>query len=529
MHDESKAVAPQSVAEQTPSSELNFPYLSALSPLLRNLETNTENPLAQKLLNHLSVFAYDNNLMKARTFTSESGGVSSARGVKILTRAGLASALRENPDLQIVIVDIANLRAADQAKGVGNAADVLLTNLGEHYQRVFPRAVIARIGGDEFVLCFPQDVDFDTQSVASATSEVSGFFGENLEPAKAKYAKAVLPPQDSEQKAVFDYFLTRRGLPLTQEELEQITSVPDDKQLFAEFPTTVSKLVELERLHPELRDLFDLAKNYVATLDKNVAVGFQEELYKYIVEVVYHPLLRDKVGTVSDLEHELAHQSVREAWTFTVKIKEINDALGLAVGDEAIQKLFEAIKLAIKPEDRPHLRFYSQGGTIHVTLGEGGEISDETQEKLNAIVRINLNSQTFLIGNSHTNISQALEHTKVVFEPAEISPNVVRAVIEDAADSNWYEKVIAYMSTYLEAHPDFLSNEDTAAVLPFTFAEQIRLFLLNRKRQKERTATLFDIFQDMLHDYHDRGGNVRAFRRPSTAPLRRIDDEVAAD
>ncbi len=222
-----------------------------------------------------------------------------------------------------------------------------------------------------------------------------------------KISVVELPTENPYSQKIFMHYL-RQGLVLDQEQIEYIK----DKFSEAEFDkdvterynsrfkyyidgkpaTTQQKIRFILRHHPELKLAFRLAGalDEAETVSKGGERLFrrQEAMLNFVQTTLFDPLLGYGVYGFFDFKEHMSHEPIERLMIFDLKLKELNDLMGLAYTDSVLDKFWLDISRAIGEDNMKKIIFGRRGGTFYLAVKKGEELSDSVLKELALLDRI---------------------------------------------------------------------------------------------------------------------------------------------
>lgn len=393
--------------------------------------------------------------------------------------------------LSFLMTDVANLRGADfPVEGyVAKPADVMVNKVGRQLDNVVLEAckekqvecLNGRYGGDEFMTALFGN--YDQQFINDLTKQLIDRFGQipayykgedgNITEKHIELKDGQIPvitvPESGIQRDIFKNFL-HRGIILNEAQINQIInkfsqgndmsaaterlmaylhSQQNMRRLYPEnIPedNLVEKIKYLQSVHSELRWAFQ----YAGELDKAEEPFSVDQnhthryaLVRYIEDIMFDPLLRDNVYNRFDFQEHLSRGEFSNVIMIDLKfIKEINEDISFAHGDEAILTLWDRIKNSLSSEDRANVMAARYGGSIILGLRAGKKLSDEAKNKLRSLTSLTLfedteNKMTIPLGSVDYDLSD-MTYMDTTNEAARM---LFDRLLEDA-ENTWYDQVI---------------------------------------------------------------------------------------
>lgn len=342
-------------------------------------------------------------------------------------------------NFKMLSFDLKNLRAADQvidnennsmadfilnltAGALNNSIQTAIRELGIKPEDI----IVGRYGGDEFYVALIGEQEMAKaeevkKRIKSYVEKEKGLFKisgrieeRNLELKDGKVVEIDIPKDDVKRKLFLSFL--QRGLVLNEAELNKDKElfVNDDGEIdhvrFASYLKTVSarhiypqeieqggykaQIEYLVGLHPELAVPFYLAihLDQVDSSKGEAVVTRQVALLDFVENYLVDPLLDEIIVSRFDLVDHLKRGEFSKLYGFEVKVKEVNDHLSYATGDEAIISLWKHKQMIrqILGTEMSKVKIGRFAGTIFFGLKKGEVLSAETEEEIRKLTNIGI-------------------------------------------------------------------------------------------------------------------------------------------
>lgn len=458
-----------------------------------------------------------------------------------------------------LMLDIKRLRNADYAvdqPGEHKAADWILNKVAEIIKQVMDEvdtyksvdldSYYCRYGGDEFSIAFvgeyPEEVvNMVRRRLLSEIPTIPGYYADvpggerkfGITQLKNNEIKMIKVPEDEIDQYIFVSFL-KRDILFEQEQIDSIKRkftkngqlnrtaldryIQEKLRPIEIYPKEVESLeqkLEFHKLvHPELLYYIEIAKELDVFDTKHFhrdepTYVRQEVVLDYIENVLYDRLLRENVHTRVDFQEHLQQGMFNRLIVFDIKfIKEINEDLSYADGDEAIIQLWTHIKAVLTPQERESIMVARYGGTTILGVREGKTISPNTLDKLRSIQSLRLfkgtqNAVTIQVGFSDTHLPDSGEPLTV-----KQSRELLNGALQKAEDQ-WYEQIAHIIDENPKVYESLVvafSGAIPRKVNPGSFISLLINFF-TKKRRKERCEKMLKVLEPMRerlnHDLSD--------------------------
>ncbi len=518
------------------------PHLPRFVQQIARGEHGTE---SQNHIDSLIKYVTDPGLAKPREFLFDEGStqfLDQVGAVGILNRSGFVHHVNDMRRLYegegidfntttFAIMDVAEFRAADNAEDKtaarNNAADLVINKIGNRIQDKvteineqlkekgrLAEVVVCRYGGDEFGFVFIGVTNVEARQLyediinadKDGVHNLDGYYLEGQVVMKKKVQttkEEILVPEEDEKRTVF-WQEFERGLLLDEKELERSMRTLER----AHIPNPIDRQLELvamneAELRKKLDDLYERNKDlkYLTDLpqigdqfDQRIA----REVINYIEDVIYDPLLGEKVHSFHDFGERIMEDDIGEVMIFDFKgLKEVNDVLGTTAGDMVIKSMFNTISGLITEgsDETANVTYFRRGGTIVVGLlrEEGGDIrlSADKHKRLKEIrtfttgenAEFDMGASRFTFTDKH-NITEG--ETMKTFGQ----------FVQDA-EADWYENTARWMleNQFVGILPEEPIDPETLDLSVEQLAHKerlVQLFFGNKKRYYERRDSLRD-------------------------------------
>lgn len=391
--------------------------------------------------------------------------------VAILSRTGLIYYAEQHgvENYNYHRLDIAQMRQADLA----GAGDWLLNKISQVLKQVSGDNLVARYGGDEFMIMTPKKMEPERvnklfQEIKAGLAQLTGYFCDPDNPAiirekavriKNDQIETLSPPQSEPELSIFKSLMSR-GIMLSQQEINRIKNRPgfSPEKLLQDYWQTDSlypesllllppealvkeKVNYLTRVYPEFTPALQLTQmldQRVSQLKPLPLFNRTEATLRFIENVIFDRRLKDVFYSFQHLTRGTAQGRYLEFFAFDCKfLKELNDHYSYLEGDELIASVWQELRSKLGA-DREAFNIARRGGTFLLALKTDRELPAETRRQLEAITHItgHLDGKPLTIP-----VGVALRE---VDRPVSSDPHWIRQQLSvvESADKNWYKNAL---------------------------------------------------------------------------------------